>query len=233
MRNSFKLFFAVNVATLCFASSLFAQTADQIDDFTKAAKFDDVSEVQSLLKAGVSPNTLDPKGNPMLIVAIRDKSKKVTDLLLANPSTNVNLANKSGENALMMAAFDGDLPTVKMLVLEKKASVNKRGWAPIHYAATNGHLQIVQFLMAHGAKVNAYSPSETTPLMMAIGSGNDDLIKYLLDNGADLSLRNHEGYTAIDIAQLFGKDDIRDGLTSRWQKLYKEPYPGGPKKSPT
>lgn len=233
MRNSFKLFFAANVATLCFASSVFAQTADQIDDFTKAAKFDDVSEVQSLLKAGVSPNTLDPKGNPMLIVAIRDKSKKVTDLLLTNPATNVNLANKSGENALMMAAFDGDLPTVKMLVLEKKASVNKRGWAPIHYAATNGHLQIVQFLMAHGAKVNAYSPSETTPLMMAIGSGNDELIKYLLDNGADLSLRNHEGYTAIDIAQLFGKDDIRDGLTSRWQKLYKEPYPGGPKKSPT
>ncbi|QWE29585.1 ankyrin repeat domain-containing protein [Polynucleobacter sp. AM-7D1] len=233
MRDSFKFIFAVNVVTLCLSSSLFAQSADQIDDFTKAAKFDDVSEVQSLLKAGISPNTLDPKGNPMLIVAIRDKSKKVTDLLLANPTTNVNLANKSGENALMMAAFDGDLPTVKMLVLDKKASVNKQGWAPIHYAATNGHLQIVEFLMAHGARVNAFSPSETTPLMMAIGSGNEQLIKYLLDNGADLSLRNHEGYTAIDVAQLFGKDDIRDGLKSRWVKLYKEPYPGGPKKSPT
>lgn len=233
MRDSFKFIFAVNAVALCLSSSLFAQSADQIDDFTKAAKFDDVSEVQSLLKAGISPNTLDPKGNPMLIVAIRDKSKKVTDLLLANPATNVNLANKSGENALMMAAFDGDLPTVKMLVLDKKASVNKQGWAPIHYAATNGHLQIVEFLMAHGARVNAFSPSETTPLMMAIGSGNEQLIKYLLDNGADLSLRNHEGYTAIDIAQLFGKDDIRDGLKSRWVKLYKEPYPGGPKKSPT
>jgi ankyrin repeat protein len=233
MRNVFKYSFAANMAMLCFSSSLFAQTADQIDDFTKAAKFDDVSEVQSLLKAGVGPNTLDPRGNPMLIVAIRDKSKKVTDLLLANPATNVNLANKSGENPLMMAAFDGDLPTVKMLVLDKKAAVNKQGWAPIHYAATNGHLQIVQFLMAHGAKVNALSPSETTPLMMAVGSNNDELIKYLLDNGADLSLRNHEGYTAIDVAQLFGKDDIRDGLKSRWLKLYKEPYPGGPRKSPT
>jgi ankyrin repeat protein len=233
MRNLFKLTFAANAVILCFSTTLLAQTADQIDDFTKAAKFDDVSEARSLLKAGISPNTLDPKGNPMLIVAIRDKSKKVTDLLLANPATNVNLANKSGENPLMMAAFDGDLATVKMLVLEKKAAVNKQGWAPIHYAATNGHLQIVQFLLAHGAKVDALSPSETTPLMMAVGSNNDDLIKYLLDNGADLSLRNHEGYTAIDVAQLFGKDDVRDGLKSRWTKLYKEPYPGGPKKSPT
>ncbi|QWD84477.1 ankyrin repeat domain-containing protein [Polynucleobacter asymbioticus] len=233
MRNSFKLDSALSIFIFSISSLALAQTATQIDDFTKAAKFDDVSEVQSLLKAGVSPNTLDPKGNPMLILAIRDKSMKVTDLLLSNPSTNVNLANKSGENALMMAAFDGDLPTVKMLVLDKKAAVNKPGWSPIHYAATNGHLQIVQFLMANGAMVNALSPSETTPLMMAIGSGNDELIKYLLDNGADLRMRNHEGYTAIDVAQLFGKDDIRDGLKSRWLKLYKEPYPGGPKKSPT
>lgn len=233
MRNSFKLDLALSIFIFSISSLALAQTATQIDDFTKAAKFDDVSEVQSLLKAGVSPNTLDPKGNPMLILAIRDKSMKVTDLLLSNPSTNVNLANKSGENALMMAAFDGDFPTVKMLVLAKKAAVNKPGWSPIHYAATNGHLQITQFLMANGAMVNALSPSETTPLMMAIGSGNDELIKYLLDNGADLRMRNHEGYTAIDVAQLFGKDDIRDGLKSRWLKLYKEPYPGGPKKSPT
>ena len=232
MRSSFKYSRFFPAFLLCFSGLITAQTADQITDFTKAAKFDDVSEVQSLIKAGVSPNALDPRGNPMLIVAIRDKSIKVTDLLLANPVTNVNLTNKSGENALMLAAFDGELALVKNLVLEKKAAVNKPGWAPIHYAATNGHLDITKFLMANGAQVNSLSPSETTPLMMSIGSGNDQLIKYLLDNGADLRLRNHEGYTAIDVAQLFGKDDIRDGLMSRWVKLYNQQYPGGPKKSP-
>ena len=232
MRSSFKYSRFFPAFLLCFSGLITAQTADQITDFTKAAKFDDVSEVQSLIKAGVSPNALDPRGNPMLIVAIRDKSIKVTDLLLANPVTNVNLTNKSGENALMLAAFDGELALVKNLVLEKKAAVNKPGWSPIHYAATNGHLDITKFLMANGAQVNSLSPSETTPLMMSIGSGNDQLIKYLLDNGADLRLRNHEGYTAIDVAQLFGKDDIRDGLMSRWVKLYNQQYPGGPKKTP-
>jgi len=233
MRSSFKFTRLLHVYFLCFSSLVMAQTADQIADFTKAAKFDDVSEAQSLIKAGVNPNTLDPKGSPMLILAIRDKSLKVTDLLLANPLTNVNMTNKSGENALMLAAFDGQLALVKTLVVEKKAAVNKTGWAPIHYAATNGHLEIAQFLMANGAQVNALSPSETTPLMMSVMSGNDQLIKYLLDNGADLRMRNHEGYTAIDVAQLFGKDNIRDGLMSRWLKLYKEPYPGGPKKFPS
>jgi ankyrin repeat protein len=231
MRSSFKFPHLFYVYLLCFSGLISAQTADQITDFTKAAKFDDVSEVRSLIKAGVTPNTLDPKGTPMLILAVRDKSFKVTDLLLANPATDVNLTNKSGENALMLAAFDGELALVKSLVLQKKAAVNKLGWAPIHYAATNGHLEITQFLMANGAQINALSPSETTPLMMSIGSGNVQLIKYLLDNGADLRMRNHEGYTAIDVAQLFGKDDIRDGLMSRWVKLYNQPYPGGPKKT--
>jgi ankyrin repeat protein len=232
MRSSFKFNRLFHVYLLCFSGLISAQTADQITDFTKAAKFDDVLEVRSLIKAGVTPNTLDPRGTPMLILAVRDKSFKVIDLLLANPATDVNLTNKSGENALMLAAFDGELALVKNLVLQKKAAVNKLGWSPIHYAATNGHLEITQFLMANGAQINALSPSETTPLMMSIGSGNDQLIKYLLDNGADLRMRNHEGYTAIDVAQLFGKDDIRDGLMSRWVKLYKQPYPGGPKKTP-
>jgi len=233
MRNSFKFNFSLNVALLCFSSLIFAQTADQVADFTKAAKFDDVSEVQSLIKAGVSPNTLDPKGNPMLIVAIRDKSLKVVDLLLADPATDINLSNKSGENPLMMASIEGELPLVETLVLKKKADVNKSGWAPLHYACTTGRLNVAEFLVANGAKVNALSPSDTTPLMMAVNSGNEMLIKFLLDNGADLRMRNHEGYSAIDVATLFGKEDIRVGLVSRWEKLYKQPYPGGPKKIPS
>jgi ankyrin repeat protein len=233
MRNSFKLYCALSIAFFGLSSLTLAQTADQIADFTKAAKFDDVSEVQSLIKAGVSPNTLDPKGNPMLIVAIRDKSIKVADLLITNPATDVNLTNKSGENPLMMASIEGELPLVETLVLKKKADVNKPGWAPLHYACTTGKLSVAQFLVANGAMVNALSPSETTPLMMAVSSGNDQLIKFLLDNGADLRMRNHEGYSAIDVASLFSKEDIREGLISRWEKLYKQPYPGGPKKIPS
>jgi ankyrin repeat protein len=233
MRNSIKLICAVSSSILFASTLVFAQTADQIIVFTKAAKFDDVSEVQSLIKAGVSPNTLDSKGTPMLIVAIRDKSFKVTDLLLANKAIDVNLSNQSGENPLMMASIDGQLLLVETLVLKNKADVNKEGWAPLHYAASTGKLDVAQFLVANGAKVNALSPSETTPLMMSVSSGNELLIKFLLDKGADLRMRNHQGYSAIDIAELFGKDDIRDGLKSRWQKLYKQPYPGGPLKLPS
>ncbi len=233
MRSLFKFKSLVLGAMIVASSIAFAQNAAQIDDFTKAAKFDDVSEIKDLLKAGVSPNAIDPKGNPMLVVAIRDKSMKVIDLLLSNPAIDPNLPNKSGETPLMLASIEGELPVVKALVLDKKVDVNKTGWAPLHYACATGKLEVAEFLVANGAKINALSPSETTPLMMAVSSGNDQLIKFLLDKGADLKMRNHEGYSAIDVAELFSKDDIRDGLKSRWEKLYKQQYPGGPKKTPT
>lgn len=233
MRNKINLKTSLCSALLGLSQLTFAQTATQIADFTKAAKFDDVSEVQSLMKAGVSPNTLDPNGNPMLIVAIRDKSFKVSDLLLANKAIDVNLNNKSGENPLMIASIEGQLSLVEAMVLKNKAQVNKTGWTPLHYASSTGKLSVAEFLIANGAQVNALSPSDTTPLMMAVSSGNDLLIKFLLDKGADLALRNHEGYSAIDVAVLFNRDDIKEGLTSRWLKLYKQPYPGGPKKLPT
>jgi ankyrin repeat protein len=233
MRNRINLKHTLCIAFLGASQLTFAQTAAQITDFTKAAKFDDVSEIQSLLKAGVSPNTLDPNGNPMLIVAIRDKSPKVTNLLLANKAIDIDLSNKSGESPLMIASIEGDLPLVETMVLKNKAQVNKTGWTPLHYACSTGKLSVAEFLVANGAKVNALSPSETTPLMMAVSSGNELLIKFLLDKGADLNMRNHEGYSAIDVAVLFNRDDIKEGLTSRWLKLYKQPYPGGPKKLPT
>ncbi len=233
MRSLFNIKSLLTCICLLIGNLAVAQTPEQIDSFTKATKFDDVSEVKVLLQAGVSPNVVDSKGNPMLVVAIRDKSLKVIDLLLKNPSINPNLSNKSGETPLMIASIEGELGVVKTLVLEKKVDVNKTGWTPLHYACSSGRLEVAEFLVANGAKVNALSPSETTPLMMAVSSGNDRLIKYLLDNGADLAMRNHEGFSAIDVADLFSRNEIRDGLKSRWMKLYKQPYPGGPKKTPT
>ena len=233
MRIKFKFFFPIFALFLVISSQLLAQTADQIADFTKAAKFDDVSEVQSLLRSGVSPNTLDTKGNPMINIAIREKSLKVAELLIANKATNVNLANANNETPLMIASIEGQLLTVESLVNKRQAEVNTTGWTPLHYACSAGKLSIAEFLIANGAKVNALSPSNTTPLMMAVSSGNEVLIKYLLDNGADLRMRNHEGYSAIDVAELFSKDNVRQGLVSRWEKLYKQPYPGGPVKLPS
>jgi len=224
MINSFNKILIVFLSLL--SCSAFAQTDDQVTDFAKAAKFDDVSLVSSLLSKGVSPNTVDARGNPMLILAIKDKSAKVTELLINDKRTDVDLSNKYGETPLMIASIDDDLPVVKALVLQRKAMVNHIGWTPLHYACTKGHLEVAQFLIANGAIVDSPNLGDTTPLMMAVQSGNEQLVKLLLDKGADIQLRNTNGLSAIDIADIYDKAWISEGLRARWQKLYKQPYPG-------
>jgi ankyrin repeat protein len=212
--------------------SAFAQTSDQITSFAKASKFDDVSEVKSLLQAGISPNAVDPNGEPMLVLAVKDKSSKVIELLLKDKNIDVDLSNNHGETPLMIASIQDDLPTVKALVLQNKARIDHIGWTPLHYACTKGHLEVAQFLVSNGAIVDSRSLNGTTPLMMAVQSGNENLVKFLLDQGADLQIKNGLGLTAIDIAEIYQKPGISEGLKSRWQRLYKEKYVGATKAKP-
>jgi len=229
LKNYFRFFIFIIYIGFSLFGLARAQTPSQITDFTKAAKFDDISEVKSLVNAGVSVNTVDPKGEPMLVLAVKDKSLKVFDYLLSNTSIEVDKPNSYGETPLMMASIDGDLEMVKTLVEKSKADVNKSGWNPLMYACSKGQLEVAKYLVQHGAEVNTTSPNGSTPLMMAAMSGNEYVVKYLLDQGADLKLRNSLGYSAIDMAAQYDHPWIVEGLSSRWQKLYKEPYPGGPK----
>ena len=218
---------AMILCLICMGNQLSqAQTPVQVADFAKAAKFDDASEVKSLLKKGVNPNTVDANGSPMLVLATREKSLKVIDVLLGDQNIDVDLSDKNGETPLMMASIDGNLPLVKTLVIDHKAQLDHIGWTPLHYACAKGQLEVAQFLIANGAIVDSMSLGNTTPLMMAVQSGNEKLVKLLLDKDADLQLRNSQRLTAIDIADIYGKPWISEGLRSRWLKLYKKPYVG-------
>ena len=99
----------------------------------------------------------------------------------------------------MMAALKGHLDLVKKLI-DRGADVNKPGWTPLHYAATSGHLAIMELLLEHHAFIDAESPNGTTPLMMAAHYGTPAAVKLLLEAGADPTMKNQLGLTAIDFA---------------------------------
>ena len=194
MRKCFK------IAAYLFAAIGFSgAAAGSFEDWFQAIKQDNPAAVQSLLSRGFDPNTVSPEGVQGLFQALQDGSVKVADVLVAWPKTQVEWRSAKDESPLMMAAIRGHTGLVRKLV-DRGADVNKTGWTPLHYAATSGHLAIIEILLEQHAYIDAESPNKTTPLMMAAHYGTPQAVKLLLEAGADPSLRNDLGLTALDFA---------------------------------
>ncbi|RKP52851.1 ankyrin repeat domain-containing protein [Trinickia fusca] len=193
------------------AVTLTAHAAGADNTVVKAVKFDDVKEINKQLAKGLDPNATDPQGMPLIVLAAREKSDKVAAVLAANPKTDVDQLDRADENAMMLASLNGDITIVKLLI-DKDAEINKKGWAPLHYAAANGHDDIAQLLLDRSAYIDAASPNGTTPLMMAARGNHASTIKLLLAAGADASLKNQLGLTALDFAKQYHAKDATDVL---------------------
>ena len=201
MRISFKYLAYLFV----FIASSWAH-AGSYEDFFIAVTQDNPRPIKALLNRGFDPNTLSPQGLPGLYLALRDGSLKVANTLIDSPKTNVEIRTVKDESPVMIAALKGHLELVKKLIA-RGADVNKTGWAPLHYAATGGHLAIMQLLLDENAYIDAESPNGTTPLMMAAHYGTPAAVKLLLEAGADPSLKNQLGLTAIDFATRAHRED--------------------------
>lgn len=187
------------IVLIGFFSYLNVVWAGSYEDFFQAVKSDNAKVVQSLLQRGFDPNTVSPEGVPGLMLALREPSLQVAALLANWPQTRVEFRNDKDESPLMLAALKGYLPLVKKL-LDRDADVNKTGWTPLHYAATGGHVAVMEHLLDHSAYIDAESPNGSTPLMMAAMYGSPEAVKHLIQAGADLTLKNHLGMTALDFA---------------------------------
>ena len=174
--------------------------AGSYEDYFVAIKQDNPKAITELLQRGFDPNTRDPKGFHGLYLALREPSLKAAEAILASPKVDVEARTKEDESPLMLAALKGQREIAEKLVA-KGADVNKTGWAPLHYAATHGHIEIIRLLLEHHAYIDAESPNGSTPLMMAAGYGTASAVKLLLEEGADPLIANKQGLTAITFAQ--------------------------------
>lgn len=183
----------------------FSIQAGSYEDFFAAIVRDEAKTIANLLSRGFDPNTVNPKGVPALILAVQEPSPKVLDTLLSDKRTQVEIRNTLDESALMLASLKGNLDLCKALIV-RDADVNKPGWTPLHYAATGGHVDVLQLLIDHHAYIDAASPNGSTPLMMAAMYGTDDAVRLLLGAGADSTLKNGLGLTALDFAKRVQRD---------------------------
>ncbi len=113
------------------------------------------------------------------------------------------------------AAYEGDLEKVKKIIDRNPNQINVQdasGYTPLHLASGKGHIEIVEFLLNHGADIELEIFNRDTPLLVAARyarHGQYETIKTLLEHGAKVNHKDENGRTALhDAAMYSGKEVI-------------------------
>jgi hypothetical protein len=78
------------------------------------------------------------------------------------------------------------------------------GATPLHYAATNGHVEALKTLVALGADMEAKSAKGGTPLHEAACYGHVEAVQALVALGADMQAKTANGETPLLICRRRG-----------------------------
>ena len=152
-------------------------------DILIGAGLGDWDAVQAeLARDSSSIERVDKEGNTVLRWAARANQADMVRRLLER-GADPNKANVWGGPPLLYAARSSDTEVAKLLV-EHGAQVNFQaqgfGRAALHEAAINGNLELVEFLLAHGADVTLQDGYGLTALAHAKSGGHEDAVQLLL-----------------------------------------------------
>lgn len=160
-----------------------------------AASYGQVNAVDFLLANHAKVDIADKDGLTALYYAASGNYLEVVKHLIAH-GADVNWVSnhKNYHSILGIAALEGNLDVVKYLV-HAGANVNLHendGSTPLINAAQNDKPQIVQFLLAHHAKVDAADSEGMTALYWAAIFGYVNVARILVKYDADVNWASHD-----------------------------------------
>ena len=183
------------------------------EEILDAASNGKTGEVIGLLRKGLDVNTTDRDGTSLLAIAARTGNLELLGFLLDNHGS-LERSNRYGDTPLLLAVSQNHGEVVRRLV-KAGANINPAGWTPLHYAIYGNRLDLAQFLVEHGAKLDLRAPNGRTALMLATQQAQLDTVRWLVSSGADLSAKDYEGKSALDIAREKGQTEIVIFLQAR------------------
>jgi ankyrin repeat protein len=155
-----------------------------------------------LLARGASVVARDQGGNtPLLLVEEKwHRPKLVIVKLLVEKGADPNASDLGRYTILHKMAVSGFAYTWP------EARVGSGGAFPDMRQAISETLQVTEYLVSHGARVDARTDHGLTPLFFAAGKEKPELVELLIRLGADVRARDQFGRTALKFARQGGRN---------------------------
>jgi ankyrin repeat protein len=136
---------------------------------------------------------------------------------IASGKFQIDSQNSSARSILWWATRNGFETLVKSLLdggSTLVASIGAGVYNPLHIAAREGHLGVIEVLLEAGADIDAVKCDDTA-LFVATSQGHKEAVALLLDRGADANARGRYNSNAIQEASYQGNREIVELLIAR------------------
>ncbi|KAF2826744.1 ankyrin [Ophiobolus disseminans] len=126
-------------------------------------------------------------------------------------------ANEAAELASYLSELSAQTTRARAELVAAAIDPDSKNGA-LHYAAANGHHDIIKLLFSVGAQkpapelINAINHAGNTPLHWAALNGHLECVKLLIQSGADVTIINRAGHDAVFEAEINDKNDVVDWL---------------------
>ncbi|XP_046814274.1 ankyrin repeat domain-containing protein 49-like [Vespa crabro] len=111
-------------------------------------------------------------------------------------------AKEPDEKAILSAAENGDIEKIRKLLIKDLnllECTDKDGYTPLHRACYGNHVEIVEYLLKMGAKIDTKTMDEWQPLHSACCWNNVECAAILIANGADVNAKSKGDQTPLHL----------------------------------
>ncbi|MBL8035024.1 MAG: ankyrin repeat domain-containing protein, partial [Leptospiraceae bacterium] len=188
-----------------------------------AAMYGSFEAVKLLVEHGAPVNLAGSYGRTPLMYAAADAKSVETIELMLQSGADVNAVNEGGDNALFDAVTrENPSAAVAAKLLDAGLDLeyqHKSYKTILGWAASCGRREIVELLIARGAKVNADIERNESPIAQAMMNGHHEIVKLLLAAGADPESKNYAGWSLLEYATAKKDHDlVREIINRSMQK---------------
>jgi len=136
---------------------------------------------------------------------------EITRILFHYPEF-VNELDSGGYTCVHWAAKAGNVAILQTLHINgaklNTPSKSEHSMMPLHWAASDGKLGAIKYLLDHNVSINVQDGNGCTPVVIAAQHEQHNTVVLFLKNGADMNLRDSNGDTALHWAAYKGFSEL-------------------------